>query len=582
MALDGAFLHTIQSELTARIGARIDKIHQPSREEIVLVLRWPGGSGRLLLSASASNARIHFTSFPPENPKTPPMFCMLLRKHLGSGKLVAVRQLELDRVLTLDFETTNELGDLVVLSIAVEIMGRHSNIIVIGPDGKILDAVKRVDNTMSGVRMVLPGLTYTLPPLQNKLNLLATDDDTLLRAVTAKQAELSKAVLQTVQGFSPILAREVAFYVSKGADLAAQELTEEQRERLRFSLSRIRELLETGQSVFTTVLEGNTPKDFSFINITQYGNYMKTRRFERASELLDHFYAERDRIARMKQRSHDLLKLLVNTTDRISRKLEIQSSELAQSERRDEYRVYGDLLNSNLYRLEKGMRSVTLENFYEDNQPVTIPLDPLRTPAQNAQKYYNEYKKAITAERMLTGLIEQAKQELVYIDSVFDAVSRTSSESELLEIREELAEQGYIKKGGRSRNKALKPQPPLQYKSTDGFTILCGRNNKQNDKLTTKTARGNDLWCHTKNIPGSHVVVLSEGREIPDSTIEQACVIAAYNSKAREGSQVPVDYTLIKNVKKPNGAKPGMVIFVDNRTAYITPDEELVSRLRVN
>ena len=212
MALDGAFLHTIQSELTARIGARIDKIHQPSREEIVLILRWPGGSGRLLLSASASNARIHFTSFPPENPKTPPMFCMLLRKHLGSGKLIAVRQLELDRVLCLDFETTNELGDLVVMTIAVEIMGRHSNIIVIGPDGKILDAVKRVDNTMSGVRMVLPGLTYTVPPLQNKLNLLTTDDDTLLRAVTSKQAELSKAVLQTVQGFSPILAREVAFY----------------------------------------------------------------------------------------------------------------------------------------------------------------------------------------------------------------------------------------------------------------------------------------------------------------------------------------------------------------------------------
>ena len=510
------------------------------------------------------------------------MFCMLLRKHLGSGKLIAVRQLELDRVLCLDFETTNELGDLVVMTIAVEIMGRHSNIIVIGPDGKILDAVKRVDNTMSGVRMVLPGLTYTVPPLQNKLNLLTTDDDTLLRAVTSKQAELSKAVLQTVQGFSPILAREVAFYVSKGADLAAQELTEEQRERLRFSLSRIRELLKTGQSVFTTVLEGNTPKDFSFINITQYGNYMKTRRFESASELLDHFYAERDRIARMKQRSHDLLKLLVNTTDRISRKLEIQSSELAQSERRDEYRVYGDLLNSNLYRLEKGMRSVTLENFYEDNQPVTIPLDPLRTPAQNAQKYYSEYKKAITAERMLTGLIEQAKQELLYIDSVFDAVSRTSSESELLEIREELAEQGYIKKGGRSRDKALKPQPPLKYKSADGFTILCGRNNKQHDNLTTKTARGNDLWCPTKNIPGSHVIVLSEGREIPDSTIEQACVIAAYNSKARESSQVPVDYTLVKNVKKPNGAKPGMVIFVDNRTAYITPDEELVSRLRVN
>lgn len=582
MALDGAFLHTIKTELSARIGARIDKIHQPSREEIVFVLRWPGGNGRLLVSSSASNARIHFTDCPPKNPATPPMFCMLLRKHLGSGRLVAVRQLELDRVLYLDFETTNELGDLVVMTVAVEIMGRHSNIIVIGPDGKILDAVKRVDNTMSGVRMVLPGLTYTVPPLQNKLNPLTADEDTLVRAVCSKSAELSKAVLQTVQGFSPVLAREVAFFVSAGSELPAQELTGKQKDRLKFSLGRIRELLESGKYVFTTLLENNTPKDFSFINIVQYGSYMKARRFESASALLDHFYAERDRIARMKQRSHDLLRLLINTTDRISRKLEIQSSELAQSERRDEYRVYGDLLNSNLYRLEKGMKQVTLENFYEDNKPVVIPLDPLRTPAQNAQKYYNEYKKAITAERMLTGLIEQAKQELIYIDSVFDAVSRTSSESELLEIREELAEQGYIKGNGRSRNRSVKPQPPLKYQSDDGFTILCGRNNKQNDKLTTKTARNYDLWCHTKDIPGSHVIVVSDGREIPDSTIEQACVIAAYNSKARGSSQVPVDYTLVKNVKKPNGAKPGMVIFVDNKTAYITPDEELVARLKVN
>lgn len=580
MALDGAFLYTIQTELKEKIGARIDRIHQPSRDELVLVLRWKGGNGRLLLSANASNARIHFTQYPPENPKVPPMFCMLMRKYLGSGKLVNVRQLELDRVLYLDFETVNELGDSIVLTLAVEIMGRHSNLILIGPDGNIIDSIKRVDRTMSEVRMVLPGIPYTPPPLQEKRNLLETDNDSILQLMNSRpDGELSKCLMGVLQGISPILAREMAFFVTGGEERRKNELNGHETARLRQCLDQVRRILLEHQVSYTVVLEQNKPKDFSFLKIAQYGSYLGIRQFSTASELLDYFYAERDRVARMRQRSHDLLKLLVNTTERISRKLEIQRGELEQSVKRDEYRMFGDLIQSNLYRMEKGQSRVTVENFYDENKPVTILLDPLLTPAQNAQRYYTEYKKAITAEQKLTQLIRQGQQELEYIDSVFDAVSRTSGEAELMEIREELAEEGYLKRN-RNASKRSKPQPPLRYRSSDGFSILCGRNNRQNDQLTLKQAKNYDLWCHAKNIPGSHVIVESEGREIPDSTIEEACVIAAYNSKAREGNQVPVDYTRIKYVKKPNGAKPGMVIFTNQKTAYVTPNGELEQRLR--
>lgn len=580
MALDGAFLSTIKTELEQYLGSRIDRIHQPSREEIIIVLRWKGGSGRLLLSANADNARIHFTNHPPENPKVPPMFCMLLRKHLGSGKLVAVRQLEMDRVLYLDFETTNELGDTVVMTIAVEIMGRHSNIIVINQEGKILDAIKRVDASMSGVRMILPNLTYTIPPLQNKKNLLTSTNDELIQALNEQpNGELSKMLLRTIQGISPILSREMAFYTTGGTELRRDDLTGQQTARLRQCFDNIRDILTHNRTKFTVLLDQGKPKDFSFLSIAQYGGFLEAKLFDSASSLLDYFYVERDRVARMKQRSHDLLKMLLNTSERISRKLEIQRNELEHSMNRDEYRLFGDLINANLYRIQKGETRVTLENYYDDNKPVTILLDPMLTPAQNAQRYYSDYKKAITAEKMLTGLLEQSEQELVYIDSVFDTVSRTSTDQEIAEIREELMEQGYLKNTRRNAKHA-KPLPPLKYQSTDGFTILCGRNNKQNDRLTLKEAKNYDLWCHTKNIPGSHVIILSDGKEIPDSTIEQACILAAYHSKARESRLVPVDYTLVKYVKKPNGAKPGMVIFTNQQTAYVNPSAELEQKLK--
>lgn len=584
MALDGAYLHTIKAQIKSEaMGSRIDKIYQPSREEIVLVLRSRGWVGKLLLSAGADSPRIHFTESEMENPKVPPMFCMLLRKHLSGGKLISVRQLGLDRVLYLDFETTNELGDLVTITVAVEIMGRHSNVIVVGPDGKILDAVKRIDRDMSGVRPILPGMTYTLPPQQEKLNLLTAQRDEIRESIlNAKGLDIAKSIAAAFEGFSAVLAREAAFYATRGQQADKTKLTDDQWDRLLFYLGRLRENLSENRNVYTVIYDqSGKPKDFSFVEIKQYAALMQSRAFETPSTLLDSFYSERVRIERMKQRSNDLLKMLVNTTERLSRKLAAQREELQQCGDREQLKVYGDLISANLYNMQKGQQSVKLLDFYHDNEEIQIELDPALTPVQNAQKYYKEYHKAATAEKMLTSLIEQGEQELLYVDSVFDAVSRTVGESELLEIRQELSEQGYIK-NYKNKNKMLKSQPPLKYRSSDGYLIYCGRNNKQNDRLTLRDARKDDIWMHTQGFAGSHVIIVTDGEtldELPDRTVEEAAMIAAYNSKARDAALVPVDYTQVRNVKKPNGAKPGMVIFDHYFTLYVTPEEEKVRAL---
>lgn len=585
MALDGIFLSCIKRELEVAVGARIDKIHQPSREEVIITLRHRSGNEKLLINVGAGSPRLHFTNIALENPKAPPMFCMLLRKYLGSGKLTAVRQLGLDRVLYLDFETIDELGDMVTVTLAVEIMGRHSNLIVIGQNGKIIDAIKRVDPEMSSVRPVLPKMNYILPPMQNKLDLFEATNEEIFAAVAnyPKNQELSKVLVGVLQGVSPIFAREAVYYACRGAEVIKSDFSKEQKERMAFYFNRVREELMGDSPHFTMALDLNkTPKDFSFVEIHQYGAAMLTKPYETPSELLDDFYSSRDQITRMKQRSNDLLKLIINRTERTQRKLEAQQQELAECAQRETLRIYGDLLNSNLYRLEKGMGSITLENFYDENMTsVEIKLDPSLTPSQNAQKYYSEYRKAATAEKMLAGFIKQAEDELVYLDSVFDEVTRTEGESELLEIREELIDGGYLRNYHRKNLKQLKPKPPLKFCSSDGFIILCGRNNKQNDRLSMKEARNYDIWLHTHNIPGSHVIVVTNGEKVPNRTLEEAAIIAATHSKAQDSVQVPVDYTEIRNVHKPNGAKPGMVIFENYQTAYIKPDKELVQQLSV-
>lgn len=582
MALDGLFLSELKAEMEAvALGARIDKIHQPAREELIIALRWKGGTAKLLLSAGANSPRAHFTSVPLENPKQAPMLCMLLRKHIGSARLVGVRQLGLDRILHLDFEAVNELGDTVVLTLAVEIMGRHSNLILIDQNGRIIDAVKRVGEEMSSVRQVLPGMAYVLPPAQDKLNLLLCQpEDVVARVRAGKPAELSKALLGALSGVSPIVCRELAHYTGRGAELFADSLSEEAASRLAFRLRELAQSLREHRCALTMVCDPNgRPRDFSIMEIHQYGHAMLTRPYESCSALLDAFYAQRDGMERMKVRAHDLLRLLANQSERVTRKLELQRQELVDCARREQLKVMGDLLSANLYRIEKGQTFFDAENFYEDGSPtLRIPLDAQYTPVKNAQKYYAEYRKLDTAEKKLRELIVQGEDDARYLDSVFDSFARATTEAELTAIREELSASGYVK-NYRARQKKPERLPVLEYRSSDGFTILSGRNNVQNDQLTLRTARGCDIWFHTQKIPGSHTVVVTGGEQPPDATLTEAAIIAAYNSRARESAQVAVDYTAIRNVKKPAGAKPGMVIYDPYQTAYVTPDEALVARL---
>ncbi|MBR6982655.1 MAG: NFACT family protein [Ruminococcus sp.] len=583
MALDGAFLYTIKTELMPLIGARVEKIHQPSREEIIISLRTKQGGKKLFISANAGSARVHMTEKAVDNPQTPPMFCMLLRKHLGSGKLIDVRQDGLERILFLDFECVNELGDVVTVTLACEIMGRCSNLIIIGNDGHVIDSIKRVGEDMSRERMVLPGMKYTMPPRDDRLSFLtATPQEITDRLRAVGGAELSKALIRVFEGISPILAREWSFFAGRGAHLESDTIDGDQLDRLLFAIKRTKEQLLENDCCFSVVMDKEGMlKDFSFIRLSQFGTLMYTKELTGASELLDYFYYERDRAARTKQRANDLFKLLVNLTERTSRRIGNQREELSACAEKDRYKLCGDLISANMYRINKGDSTAVLENFYDENCPtVEIALDVRKTPSQNAQHYYSEYKKCVTAETMLAQQIEKGEEELQYLDSVFDALTRASSENDISQLRLELSEQGYIRSGG-SKNKPPKALPPIEYRSSDGFSIYVGRNNYQNDRLSLKMAEKTDMWLHTQTITGSHVIIAANGAEIPDRTIEEAAIIAAVNSRGRGSNLVPVDYCLARYVKKPSGAKPGKVIFSNYQTAFVKPDTELEERLRV-
>ena len=583
MALDGAFLYAVKQELMPLIGGRVEKIHQPSREEIIISIRLRSGSKKLYISANAGSARVHITENSVDNPQTPPMFCMLMRKRLGSGKLIDIRQDGLERILFLDFECVNELGDIVTVTLACEIMGRCSNLIMINGEGRVIDSIKRVDEEMSRERMVLPGMEYTLPPRDDRLNFLTAEPDVIRERLRETQPkELSKALIRIFEGISPILAREWAFFAGRGAHIESDTITDDQLDRLLFTIKRTREQLESGECCFSAVSdkEGQL-KDFSFVRLSQFGTLMYTKELGGASELLDYFYAERDRAARTKQRANDLFKLLMNLTDRTARRIAAQKEELAACADKDRAKLWGDLISANMYRIQKGDSSAAVENFYDEECPVvTIPLDVRKTPAQNAQHYYSEYKKSVTAEEKLAEQIQKGEEELQYLESVFDSLTRASSENDIIQLRLELKEQGYVRYAG-GKAKPPKALPPIEYKSSDGFTILVGRNNKQNDQLSLKFAEKTDIWLHTQLITGSHVLILTDGETPPDKTIEEAAVIAAVNSSGRDSGLVPVDYCLARYVKKPAGAKPGKVIFTNYKTAFVKPDAELEKSLRV-
>ncbi len=581
MALDGIFLHFLKQEIEREaLGARVEKVSQPSKEELVLSLRNRTGAYKLLLSVRSNSPRVHFTKYAPDNPQTPPMLCMLLRKTLVGAVLTGLRQAGLDRVLFLDFDASNEIGDRVHPSLCIEIMARHSNIILLDENGTVIDAVKRIDAAKSSVREILPGVPYELPPAQDKVNLLQEDARAAYERVLPEgEARLSAALLHSLQGVSPIVCRELANRAA-GEDLLVSSLSLAQKSILLQELEALLKRVRGGSPEPEMVLDQEgKPVDFAFLPVGQYGSLMHVRAYPELSALLDDFYTERDRAERTKQRAQDLFRLLTSTMERITRRLNAQRAELAASEDREELRIRAELINAYQYTLEKGAPFYDVENYYDENRILRIPADPALTPARNAQKYYKEYRKAQTAQRVLTEQIAAGEQELQYIESVFDALSRSQSERELAEIREELAAGGYLKRRRSAKQKAPKALPPMEFCTDDGFSILVGRNNVQNDKLSLKMAAKNDLWLHTKNIPGSHVILVTGGREPSGEALVQAAQLAAWFSRARESSSVPVDYTPVRMLRKPQGARPGKVIYDTYRTLSVRPSGELAQRL---
>ncbi len=581
MALDGLYLTKIKDELLSKaVGLRVDKVNQPTRDEIILNLRGKGFGYKLLLCVRADSPRIHFTSHNIDNPPVPPMFCMLLRKHLQGAMIKNVRQHESDRILFIDFDATNEIGDRVELTVCIEIMGKHSNLILISGE-KIIDSAKRVDYLTSSVRQILPGLDYKLPPEQDKLS-LDTEEVTVCldRILSYKEKFLSSAIMNSIQGVSPVVSREIASRVT-GDDLAVGALTSLQLQRLTNLLEEIKRSIHDSSKVYMLLQKDGKPKDISHFNITQYGDALDVKEYDSCSELLDDFYFERDRINRINHRAHELIKLLNNLLERAVRKLALQREELIKCENKEQLRLYGELILANLFRLKKGTDYYEVENYYDNCNIIKIPCNPALSPTQNQKKYYKEYRKAQTAEKMLADLIAQGEQEIIYLESVLDELSRADTDSEISAIRLELSNGGYIKNTKGKKQKPPKELPPIEFNSSDGFKILVGRNNVQNEKLSLKLAGKNDMWLHTQKIPGSHVVIFGEGRDISDEAIEEAAVIAAYHSKAKDSSLVPVDYTRAKAVKKPSGGKAGMVIYHEYWTIIVNPDKELIEKLKV-
>lgn len=577
MALDGIFLRHIKNEIEQQaLLARVSQIYQPNRDELVFVLRTFGGSKKLLLSSRANSPRVNFCEKTPENPAQPPMFCMLLRKRIGGGKLVSVRQAGCDRILFLDFECINELGDTEILTVICEIMGMYSNIIVAdNKSGVIIDSLKRVDLTMSSQRLVLPNLKYELPAPQDKLNILDSSPQEITEKIKSLECEmpLNKALLRVIQGVSPIICRELEYRVCEGVSNRVEGVLED---KLNVELANLKDLTEDCSGKPCIVYrEDGRPLDTAFMPIEQYGNFAEIKSVDGFSKALDEFYETRDSRERMRMKSQGLTKLLHNIRERLARKISKQQLELARCGEREQLRICGDLLQANLYRIERGAEFADVENFYdEQGRTLRIKLDPSISPAANAQKYYKDYQKAKNAEIALAEQIKNGREELEYIESVLDTVDRAETERELSQIRDELTDQGYLKpqKGKQRRQEKL---APLEFMSSDGFKIFVGRNNRQNDKLTLKTAAKNDMWLHTKDIHGSHVIIESGGRDISDTAVFEAARLAAYNSKARHSDKVPVDYTLVRYVSKPNGSKPGMVIYVNNKTIYVTPKESI-------
>lgn len=582
MSLDAATLALVADELkTTLLDAKIDKIFEPTRDEVLVTLRTRTDTHRLLLSARSGSARICLTKESFENPLTPPGFCMLLRKHLNGGRLIDLRREPGDRIVYFDFRCTNEMGDLVTNTLAAELMGRYSNLVLV-QDGRIIDALKRVDFEDSEVRQLLPGLPYTLPPKPSRPDFLAASAASLVGAACEKDLPVATALSKVVAGVGPVVTREVVCRALGETPALACDLSGEERSRLAAALDDLKAEHAAGGTPTAVRLpqpDGSlNPVEFSFFAPRQYGAQAVLTRYPTYSEMLEDYYATKDRAERLRQKSRELYKAVHNMHERAVRKQAARREELAQSAKADTLRLYGELLQANLWAMHKGDRQVTVQNYYT-GEDVTIRLDPRLGPNDNAQKYFKDYKKKQTAHAMLQKLLVEGEAEIEYLGTVLYEVESAPGEAALNEIRAELKSQGYLKYY-KQRDRKQKPADFLRYLSSDGFEILVGSNNLQNDKLTLHTARGKDLWFHVQKAPGSHCVVMSRGEDIPDTTRQEAAELAVLHSSQNGGAKVAVDTTEVKNIWKANGAKPGMVLYTVYTTVYVTPRPGLEEQLK--
>jgi predicted ribosome quality control (RQC) complex YloA/Tae2 family protein len=586
MPLDAIFLSALKDELAGQItGLKIDKVQQPEQDQIILSLRGFGTSYCLLISAGTGDARLHLTEAEFENPQNPPMFCMLLRKHLTGAKISTLTQPPLERAVDIALDCFDALGEPCEKHLIVELMGRYSNIILTAQDGLILDCLRRVDTLMSELRQVLPGLYYRLPPAQDKRNPLGITKDELSALLNSCGTDkpVDKWLLDTFNGFSPLISRELVYRAYGDTEARLTEvIRKDDGARLCDIFSGLADTIHNGRFEAAMLLNSDgKPHDYSYTPISQYGSAFKQERADSFSALLDAFYTRRYAAERMRQRSQALTKSIRNAHDRILRKLENQREELKKTQGRERLRELGDLITANMHAIRKGMAVLKTADYYsEDGRETEIRLDPLKTPQQNAAKYYKDYSKAKNAETVLNEQISLGEGELEYLKSVLDEIARAESERDLTGIRQELTNTGYVKtqKTGK-KEKTAQPQPDC-YRSGTGFTIHVGKNNIQNETLTHKTAFKTDIWLHAQKIPGSHVIISTGGQEPDDETLREAAALAAYYSQARESKKVPVDYTLVKYVKKIPGGRPGMVTYTEYRTIIAEPNEEIVKKRR--
>lgn len=574
MPLDAVCLQAVVAELAPQItGSRIEKIQQPARDQVVLLLR---GNRRLLLSAGGGQPRLHLTELPRDNPAQPPMFCMLLRKYLSGGIIESIQQAPLERVVTLTVSAADELGERSQFSLILEAVARRANLILADKDGHIIDCLRRIDFEMNPDRQVLPGLFYHLPTPPDKVSPFTVTEEEFaaLAAAAGEGAPADQWLVRTVNGLSPLVARELTFRACGSTDAPVTGHTA----ALWSAFAAWRDTVNEKHFTPAMLKRSGVPMDFTYLHVGQYGGAAEEETYTSFSRLLDDFYEKREQAERVKQKGQDLVKTASNGAARLRRKIAAQEQELAESKNRDKWRVYGELITANLYRMERGMSRLTAQNYYDpDCADVDIPLDVRLSPQENAAKYFKKYTKAKTAEKYITAQLEKARVELTYLESVLQELTLAESEQDFNDIRAELTDGGYLRAKGRKQPQ--RPSKPREFRSTAGLRILVGRNNRQNDRLTAKDAEKWDIWLHTQRIHGSHVILCTGGAQPDEQSIAEAASLAAYFSQAQDGTKVPVDYAPVKFVKKPSGSPPGFVNYTNYKTILADPSEELVKRL---